>query len=71
MADTITAESLAARYREQVEAIRAGIYTHSASEKRKPQPTTPREWAMLRCALIRSGYGRWPTPRTLASVDLI
>lgn len=44
MADTITAESLAARYREQVEAIRAEIYT-AASESGEPQPTTPREWA--------------------------
>ena len=44
MADTITAESLAACYREQVKAIRAEIYT-AASESGEPQPATPKEWA--------------------------
>lgn len=44
MADTITAESLAARYREQVEAIHMDVYTGETRDG-KPQPATPREWA--------------------------
>ena len=44
MADTITAESLAARYREQVEAIHSDVYTGEIRDG-KMQPATPREWA--------------------------
>lgn len=44
MADTITAESLAACYREQIEAIRREVYTGEICDG-KPQPATPKEWA--------------------------
>ena len=44
MADTITAESLAARYREQVEAIHRDVYTGEIRDG-KMQPATAKEWA--------------------------